>query len=379
MPVVCLSPNGVDTYHADEPPDVLLVATLSGAVRLSRAADSRRWNLASRALGDLHVSSLLREPESGLVFAGVHGAGLYRSPDDGRSWEPSMQGLAHEHVFSLAFVEKPEGIELYAGTEPAHLFRSRNLGESWEELAALQSVPGREKWNFPAPPHVAHVKHIAFHPRDSRRMYVCIEQGALLRSDDGGDSFRELHFQDAGFKLNKDTHRIVFNPRNPEEIYLDGGDGICRSPDGGETWERLATPAMRVAYPDHLYYSPEKQGVLFVAGGGTPPNIWRQTGDAQSAIARSTDGGRTWARLEGGLPDELAGNIEAVTMVVWPRGFGFFAGTTDGEIFGSFDKGESWTLIADGIPPVSKCVHHRNLVMGRARVRERSGAGSQRG
>jgi photosystem II stability/assembly factor-like uncharacterized protein len=376
---VCLSPNGVDTYFTQQPPDKLLIATLNGVVRLSRAADARHWTVDLRALLDLHVSSMMREPGRGLVFAGIHGAGLYRSGDEGVSWEPSMKGLRHEHVFSVAFVRNVNGVELYAGTEPPHLYRSRDAGDTWEEVMALRSVPGREKWNFPAPPHIAHVKHVAFDPRDSRRMYVCIEQGALLRSDDGGSSFRELHFQESAFKLNRDTHRIVFNPRNPDEIYLDGGDGICRSPDGGETWQRIATPAMRVAYPDHLYYSPEEQDVLFVAGGGTPPNIWRQTGDARSAIARSADGGRTWTQLQGGLPSELPGNIEAVTMVVWPGGFGFFAGTTDGEVFCSFDRGESWTLIADGIPPVSKCVHHRNLVMGRAYVRQLSEAGSARG
>jgi photosystem II stability/assembly factor-like uncharacterized protein len=369
MTLVCLSPNGVDRYVTEQAPDSMLVATLRGVVRLKRPIGGTGWTAASAGLAGLHVSSLMREPSRGMVFAGIHGTGLYRSRDDGKRWSLAMSGIESGHVFSLAHVETPAGIELYAGTEPARLYRSTDYGDTWRELTALRSVPGHEAWNFPAPPHIAHVKHVTFDPRDSRTIYVCIEQGALLKSQDGGESFREIQFQDETYVLNKDTHRIVFNPRNPDEIYLDGGDGIARSRDAGKSWEHLTTPAMRIAYPDHLYCSPEEEGVLFVAGGGTPPNIWRQTGDARSAIARSADGGRNWTQVRGGLPEALAGNIEAVTLVSWPGGFGFFAGTTDGEVFASYDKGRSWSLIADKLGPVTKSIHLRNIEMGRANVR----------
>lgn len=367
MASVCLSPNGPETWTAEQPPDALLVATAAGVVRLERSARSRQWTQRGCALPDLHISSLLHESSSGALFAGVHGCGLYRSLDEGRTWRAAMDGLAHRHVFCLACTQQPAGVALYAGTEPVHLYRSRDLGGTWEELPALRSVPGCEKWDFPAPPHLAHVKHIAFDPRDSRRMFVCIEQGALLRSDDAGASFRELHFQDRTFRLNKDAHRIVFNPAHAEEMCLVGGEGVCRSRDGGETWQRLTTSAMRVSYPDCFCYSPEERGVLFVAGGGTAPDVWRLTGEAGAALARSCDNGRTWSQVRGGLPRTLAGNIEAISLIVWPAGFGFFVGTTDGEIYESLDKGQNWTRIAEGLPPVSKCIHHRNLADGRAR------------
>ena len=368
MTLVCLSPNGVDRYQTDAPPETVLVATMKGVVRLTRSG--RIWTVGETTLPDLHISSLMREPKRGAVFAGIHGTGLYRSHDGGRNWHLAMNGIAEAHVFSLASVEKPTGVELYAGTEPARLYRSSDHGDSWHELTALRAVPGHETWDFPAPPFVAHVKNVAFDPRDPRIMYVCVEQGALLKSDDAGASFHELHFQTKDYVLNKDAHRIVFNPRNPQEIYLDGGEGISKSRDGGQSWERLATPSMRVAYPDHLYCSPEEDNVVFVAGGGTWPNIWRETGDAKSTIVCSRDGGRNWAQLKGGLPEDLAGNIEAATMVSWPGGFGFFAGTTDGDVFASFDKGASWERIAAGLPPVTKCVHYRNLVMGREHAKK---------
>jgi photosystem II stability/assembly factor-like uncharacterized protein len=170
--------------------------------------------------------------------------------------------------------------------------------------------------------------------------------------------------------LNKDTHRVVFTPSNPDEIYLDGGDGITRSEDAGKTWKRLSTPDMRVGYPDQLFISPDSEDVIFAVGGGSSPNIWRQTGNATTAIVRSDDRGRTWHHVGGGLPDGdlIQGNLEAASLIRWAGGFGFFAGSSDGEVFCSLDKGRTWDRILSRLPPISKCVHYANLAAGRARV-----------
>jgi photosystem II stability/assembly factor-like uncharacterized protein len=359
MAAVTLSPNGLDQYLLPHEPQELLVATMDGVVALHRSAD--RWTAGERSLGGVHVSALLLDAGRDAVFAGSHGNGIFRRLGGG-PWSPASDGLHSRNVFSLACAPSGAGLTLYAGTEPAYLFRSRDGAQTWDELTALRAVPDRERWNFPAPPHVAHTKHVDIDPRDSDTLYVSIEQGALLKSIDGGRSFRELRFQDPSYVLNKDAHRIVFNPRNPDELYLPGGDGIAHSRDAGETWERVATPAMRVGYPDATFCSPETDGILYASGGGTSPDKWRQTGDAAATVARSRDGGRTWEALP--LPP-LRGNIEAATLVSWPGGYGFFAGTTDGEVFASMDRGESWSLIAAELPPVSKCIHHRNLSIGR--------------
>lgn len=363
---VCLSPNGVDTYHVPAVPTSLMVGTMNGVVELRDPARTGVWEAVNRTLDGLHISSLMSEPARGALFAGVHGEGLYRSLDGAETWETNLPGLTVPHVFSVSFDQRAEGVTLYAGTEPARLFRSRNGGDSWREVPGLAAAPGRDKWWFPAPPHIAHVKHVATDPRDPRVLYVCIEQGALLKSSDGGEHFEQLHFEDAACRYNNDAHRIIFNPRNPDEIFLDGGDGIFRSPDAGQSWEHLATPAMRVAYPDHLYLAPDDPSTVFAVGGGDPPNIWRSSGNARSTIVRSRDGGRSWSQVGGALLDSLPGNLEAATLVSWPGGYGFFAGSTDGEVFSSFDRGEHWSRIAHSLPPVSKCVHHGNLVKGRA-------------
>jgi hypothetical protein len=68
----------------------------------------------------------------------------------------------------------------------------RDLGQSWSELPALRQVPGTEYWTFPEPPRIAHAKMMVFDPRTPQCIYTAIEQGALLKTEDGGQSWREL-------------------------------------------------------------------------------------------------------------------------------------------------------------------------------------------
>jgi photosystem II stability/assembly factor-like uncharacterized protein len=156
-------------------------------------------------------------------------------------------------VWTLAASARDGAVVLYAGTEPAYLFESADYGESWSELPALRAVPGRGRWTYPPPPHRAHVKNVVFDPRDGRTMLLGVEQGALLRSIDGGASWEELDsFASADDSYYKDVHRIVVSPSNPRTLYLSSGDGLYGSTDGGATWEHLIPPDGPIGYPDAL-------------------------------------------------------------------------------------------------------------------------------
>ena len=152
------------------------------------------------------------------------------------------------------------------------------------------------------------------------------------------------------------------DPRSPETIYLSiEVSGALKSLDGGESWEHLTDRSHCIPYPDALIPHPDNELLMFTSGAITSPGSWRKTQTADSRIGRSRDGGRSWQVLERGLPEHIRGNIEAMSMNVWPGGFSLFAGTTDGRIFFSDDEGENWSTIAQGLLPVSKGGHYRNL------------------
>lgn len=351
---LCLSHGGPNLYRMAGPPEEILVATLRGIAVLEREAGKGAWTVADHYLRDFHISALLLEPRRSLLFAGTHGNGLYRSTDGGATWDRKDSGLESSNLYSLNMVD-PGSLRLYAGTEPAHLHVSRDLGETWEALPSLRQVPSVDRWSFPGPPHVAHVKNIAFDPTAPEGIYAAIEVGGLLRSTDAGQTWQEL----SGFY--EDVHRVAIRPGRADSIYLATGNGIWHSGDGGATWEQLTDRHARVAYPDALLIHPDREELMFTAGAITSPGEWRNTHTADARVARSRDGGRTWEVLGNGLPEHIRGNIEAMSMAVWPGGYALFAGTTDGEVFASEDEGESWETIATGLAPVSKGGHYRNL------------------
>jgi photosystem II stability/assembly factor-like uncharacterized protein len=364
---ICVSHGGTTTYLSETPSSEMFVGTVDGVAVLRKDANER-WKIHAKTLEGVHVHALLMEPTSGFMFAGLHKGSIYVSKDRGLSWEKKANGITQNDIYCLAAHAIDGSSRLYAGTEPAHLFLSNNLGESWDEIRSLRSVPSVSKWTFPAPPHIGHVKNIAFHPQDSLTIYVCIEQGGLLRSVDGGSTWEEIHGFDMDLKFDlpagafaDDIHRVLISPTDPGRTYISSGIGICSSPNQGKDWDHLTTPQMRLGYPDPLLLHPRRPSLMFAAGARENPRAWRATHDADSIVARSRDGGESWEFLDGALPGHLRGNIEAMAMEVCDSSCALFAATTDGEILYSADEGDSWSKIAEGLPAVSKNGHYLRL------------------
>lgn len=353
--IPCLSPGGTNIFRLGDAPKKVLVGSTEGIFLLERGANSRAWRVSARALPECHIHALMPEVSSGLLFAGIHNGTVYASQDWTESWELREQGITQPDVYTLSCVVAGGTTRLYAGTEPAHLFVSDDLGMSWREIVTLRSVPSVAKWNYPQPPYIAHVKQITFHPKDPKTIYVCVEQGALLRSRDGGQTWEELH----GFYM--DVHRLAILASDARKMYLACGDGVYYSADAGASWERLTDRSTRVGYPDGLVVHPTKETLVFISGAGTIPPTWGKNGVANSAVGRSRDGGKNWEFFTQGFPPDFKGNVEALTMAVWNGSYYLFAGTTEGDVLLSEDEGETWTVIATALPPIAKRRHHLYL------------------
>jgi len=359
---VCLSPGGPSLTIGESAKDMLLVGTVDGVFSFRKRNSA--WEHQGALIAGKHISAILHEAASGMLFAGTYGCEIFASTDQGKNWHRRDNGIGEREIYCLAAQLVGARPRLYAGTQPAHLFYSDDLGMNWTELPGLRQVPGVEKWTFPAPPHQAHVKSIAFDPRDPSVIHVAVEVGGFLKSTDGGKSWTTYA------NINPDAHRVWVSDSAPEKVYGTAPTtncgpevtaGFCVSDDGGQNWISLTPRDFRIGYVDPFFVHPNHPNLLFVAGAKTGPGTWRKLHTADARIARSRNGGKSWDILSGGLPEHIRGNIEGMAMDVWNGGFALFAGTTDGDVFYSDDEGEHWTTIIRGIGPVSKSHHHHNL------------------
>jgi photosystem II stability/assembly factor-like uncharacterized protein len=359
--VTCLSPNGTQESDANGAATRLLVGTLKGVARLERTGVRSPWRIAAQTLTDRHVGAVVYEPNSGKLFAAAHGddGGLWVSDDGaGGSWRRIAVDVPHQHMYSLNVRQRGGKTSLWLGTEPAALYRSDDLGQTWRELPGILTHKNG-RWTFPPPPHLAHVKNVTFHPSEPDTVFVCVEQGALLKSTDDGETWVELEEysreDDAAYK---DTHRLLINPRDPRKMYMTAGEGMYATTDGGAHWTHLTDKKFRIGYPDFIFFDSADPNTVYMGGAEHAPRRWRETQNSNACFSVSRDEGRTWSERTNGLPKPIAGAIEAMSLHRWPGGATLTMGTATGEIYASDNGGQSWEKIAR-VAPVSKDGHYR--------------------
>ena len=118
---ILLSHGGTTIYTSQLPSREILVGTVEGVVRLQRTSASGTWEVAGQSLKDGHISSLVFEEHSGLLFVGVFHQGVFASRDNGRTWEQRNEGLREKDVYTVAAHRRAGGgARVFAGSEPAH-------------------------------------------------------------------------------------------------------------------------------------------------------------------------------------------------------------------------------------------------------------------
>ncbi len=368
--IICISANGKTASSSEKAARRMLVATAEGVLDFRREGPGSPWRKRDAVLLEgRHVSALVYDEITGLLLAGLHfEGGLMVSEDLGASWEARNEGLQSGHVYSLLVQHVDGRTILNLGTEPVMFYRSFDLGRSWTAYPKCTEVAGTEHWFFPRSD--PHIKHIASHPSEPETIYICVEQGDLLRSEDGGETWTSIHsMEQPDDKFRRDQHRVTFYRDNPNEIFFTSGIGAYHTTDRGASWERLTDTNHPCAYPDPFFVHP-REDLLFMVGAGMNPNPnWGAEGTAYPKFMKSTDHGRTWVNAMNGMADPVAGNLEVAAMHDSAEGgLELYAGSACGELYMSTDAAESWVKIGDDLPAMSKGPHFRHFLPAEERV-----------
>jgi photosystem II stability/assembly factor-like uncharacterized protein len=297
---------------------------------LYRAADVEgRWeSIGDRIHPRPEVRAIVTDPaKPGRVTVGTQ-LGIFRSEDHGEAWVrlPSPRpGIA---IWSLRN-HPTEPDTLLAGAEPAAIFRSRDDGRTWETLV-LSGFPAVTE----GPDMPKRVTGITVDPDRPTTLFASIEIGGLLRSQDDGQNW--VCVTD-GLYVNEDSvdlHDVSISEGQDGLLTVAARVGAFQSADGGEHWHTLTIPALRPrgTYCRALARMPGNPNRLYLGAGND------FDGDIGALLA-SEDGGRSWQTIA--LPGPLKTTVFA--LAVDPRTPSeIYCATKYGHVFGSTDGGVQW-------------------------------------
>ncbi|WP_342347471.1 exo-alpha-sialidase [uncultured Nitrospira sp.] len=381
----------------------VLVGTRKGAFVLTSDGERKQWNVSEPNFGGwelYHVKGSPTDPnrlyasQSSSWFGQI----IQRSDDGGRTWfqpgtppgEPTTtpdgtpKGESNKFVYdSSPETGKPltthqwyDGSQrpwefkrvwhlepsltdpdtVYAGVEDAALFRSTNGGQSWQEVPGLREAKGH-LWQPGAGGMCLHT--ILLDPSDPQRIFVAISAAGTFRTDDGGKTWRPVNrglqsqyeLPDPNAEVGHCVHCIAKHPSRPNVLFMQKHWDVMRSDDGGESWHEISGDL------------PSDFGFPIAVHAHEPETIYvvpiksdseHYPPEGKLRIYRSRTGGNEWEALTKGLPQQdCYVNILRDAMAVDSLDpCGIYVGTTGGQVYASADSGNSWAPIVRDLPPV---------------------------
>ncbi len=236
-------------------------------------------------------------------YMGAAGGGVWKTTTAGREWTNVSDPFFSTGSIGAIDVANNDPEVVYVGTGVACIrgntstgqgvYRSRDAGETWEHVGLRE---------------VGQIGDVLVHPRDPKIVYVA----AVGKP---------------------------FGP-NPER-------GVFRSTDGGDNWEKILFISDSTGVVD-LSINPENPREIYAAAWRAERKPWDMiSGAEEGGLFRTRDGGDSWTRLGGGLPQGVVGKIGVAVSPADPdRVWALVeAEGEDGGLYRSDDGGDAWRRI----------------------------------
>lgn len=361
---------------------VILVATRKGAWLFHGDAGRRRWRADGPHFLGHTVSHLQLDPRDGrtllaAVKTGHLGPTIFRSTDFGRHWHEAgrppafaqggaLPGRSVDHGFWLTPGHGSESGSWYLGTSPQGLFRSADGGDSWTPLPAVNDDAQFREWMGSAQdgtPDGPKLHSLIVDPRDPAHLYFAMSSGGVHESLDGGRSWATLvdglevvGGLDPSTLTYHDPHCVRLCPSNPDRLYQQNHCGIYRLDRPGRRWQRVGAKMPKrvgdVGFPMVVHPHDDQTAWVFPMDGTT---VWPRTSPGGRPAAYVTrNGGRSWQRLDQGLPAEQAWwtvKRQAMTADA-QRVPALYLGNTGGELWIGHGEGARWSMVARHLPEI---------------------------
>ncbi len=237
-------------------------------------------------------------------FMGTTGGGVWRTNDAGTTWNNISDGQIAAGSIGSIEVAASDANVVYMGTGSACTRGNISPG-----IGMYKSTDQGKTWSFSGLKSAGQIGKILVHPANADVVYVAAlgnifgpnSERGLFKSTDGGKNWQKSLF----ISDKTGVVDMAMNPENPRIIYaaawrgerkpyamIDGGEegGIYRSSDGGDSWNKLEG-----GLPTGLLGR-----IAIAVSPANPMRVWAliQAAEEESGgLYRSEDGGDNWKRI----------------------------------------------------------------------------------
>jgi photosystem II stability/assembly factor-like uncharacterized protein len=235
-------------------------------------------------------------------YMGSTGGGIWKTTDAGHNWVNVSDGQLPVGSMGAVEVSLSDPNIVYAGTGSSKIRSNVSIGRG-----LFKSTDAGRTWTFSGLRDAGQISTVRVHPTNPNVVYVA----------------------------------VLGNPFVPNRER-----GIFKSTDGGRTWRNVLFVSDSTGAA-HLEVQPGNPNVLFASMWRGQRKPWTIiSGAREGGIYKSTDGGETWSKLGGGLPNELFGRSNVSIPAVAPnRVYALIEAKPGGGLYRSDDGGANWTLV----------------------------------
>lgn len=175
----------------------------------------------------------------------------------------------------------------------------------------------------------------------------------VYKSIDAGKTWKHI-----GLTKTQHISRIEIHPTNPDIVYVAAQGalygpseerGIYKSTDGGSTWERVLYVNTNTGCSE-LSMDMNQPNVLYATMWDHQRFPWMvRSGGAGSGVYKSVDSGKTWKKIDKGLPKEMGKMAIDVSRANSNKVYALIESDTNldkGGLFVSNDAGASWSKVS---------------------------------
>ena len=248
---------------------------------------------------------------------------VYKSRDEGATWQNISRGMTHSRVISMA-IDPLFPANVYAGTKGDAVFKSYNGGQNWtSKRAGLEDVT------------ISSVVHqLVFVPGSSQNFFAATSMG-VFESETAGDTW--IKRMD-GMKEVLMVISLSIDPKQPKTLYAGTSGGVYKSVDGGGWWEKVNNGLVA---PEVLKSSRALGVTKIQVDPHDSESVYTAT---LTGLYKTKNGGQSWKKIGQDLPDHMLSDL--IVDPVSPETI--YVASREG-VHKSSDGGKIWRAINDGL------------------------------